>query len=169
DYDPILRGLKPSDCAFRINKRFPDQKGPYKTTFSANFTSGKRGGYFPGYYFEVDQDGVIGVGGGLYMPSPEQLAAIREDIAQHPERIQQAINDLGLQKIYGKLSDMRQKKMPKGYSEDHPAADLLKQKGFTVFLSVDASAARKDGLPANITGCFKAVHPLVAYLRGFGL
>lgn len=167
DYDPILRGLKPKNSAFRINKRFPGEAGPYKTTFSANFSSGKRGGGFPGYYFEVDQDGVISFGGGLYIPTPEQLAAIREDIAQNPQHLQQAINDPTLQSVFSGLEDMRQKSMPKGYSKDHPAADLIKQKGFVVFKSADVSQV--DDLPEYITAQFKAVYPLVAYLRRFGL
>lgn len=167
DYDPILRGLKPNNSAFRINKRFPGEAGPYKTTFSANFSSGKRGGGFPGYYFEVDQDGVISFGGGLYIPTPEQLAAIREDIAQNPQHLQQAINDPTLQSVFSGLEDMRQKSMPKGYSKDHPAADLIKQKGFVVFKSADVSQV--DDLPEYITAQFKAVYPLVAYLRRFGL
>lgn len=167
DYDPILRGLKPNNSAFRINKRFPGEAGPYKTTFSANFSSGKRGGGFPGYYFEVDQDGVLSFGGGLYIPTPEQLAAIREDIAQNPQHLQQAINDPTLQSVFSGLEDMRQKSMPKGYSKDHPAADLIKQKGFVVFKSADVSQV--DDLPEYITAQFKAVYPLVAYLRRFGL
>lgn len=167
DYDPILRGLKPTNCAFRINKRFPGENGPYKTTFSANFSSGKRGGGFPGYYFEVDQDGILSFGGGLYMPMPEQLAAIRDDIAQHPVHLQQALNDPTMQNVFGGLEDMRQKSMPKGYSKEHPAADLLKQKGFVVFKSADVSQV--DDLPEYITTHFKAVYPLVAYLRRFGL
>jgi uncharacterized protein (TIGR02453 family) len=168
DYDPVLRGLKPSDTVFRINKRFPDDQGPYKTHFSANFTTGKRGGYQPGYYFEIDQDGVLGMGGGLYMPSPEQLAAIREDIAQRPQRLKQALNDPALKSLYSGLDDLRQPKVPKGYPADHPEADLLRQKGYTVFKSVDATKAQTEGLPAYITRHFKGVYPLVAYLRKFG-
>lgn len=169
DYDPGLRGLKPGDTVFRINKRFPDEQGPYKTHFSANFSTGKRGGYHPGYYFEIDQDGVLSLGGGLYTPSPEQLAAIREDIAQHPAKIKQAINDPALQVIYSGLEDMRQPKTPKAYPADHPDTDLLRQKGFTVFRSVDAREIQVEGLPAFATRHFKAVYPLVAYLRGFGV
>jgi uncharacterized protein (TIGR02453 family) len=167
-YDPILRGLKPGDTVFRINKRFPDDQGPYKTHFSANFSTGKRGGGMPGYYFEIDQDGVLSVGGGLYQPTPEVLAAIREDIAQNATQIKAALNNPLLQNVFGGLDDMRQPKMPKGYSPDHPESDLLRQKGYVVFKSVDASEGQSDGLPQYVTEHFKAFYPLVLYLRRFG-
>lgn len=168
DFDPVLRGLKPSDTVFRINKRFPDDRGPYKTHFSANFSNGKRGGGMPGYYFEIDQDGVLSLGGGLYSPTPEVLSAIREDIAQNAASLKAALNHPQLQSTFSELEDLRQPKMPKGYHAEHPDADLLRQKGYVVFKSADASVVKANGLPVYVTEHFKAVYPLVIYLRRFG-
>ena len=163
-YDASLTTLKPKDCTFRINKRFPDKEGSYKTHFSAHFTSTGRGPSMPGYYFEINAEGLINVGGGWYQPIPEHLAWIHADIAAHPEKIARVLDHPDLKRVYSGLEDQKAKKLPKLYPADHPQAELLKQKGYTVWTQADASKVNGD-LPGYVTDHFKAMTPLIQYLR----
>lgn len=163
-YDPVLAPLKAKDCAFRINKRFPDADGPYKTTFSAHFTEKGRGPSVSGYYFEISAGGVIMVGGGWYQPAPAHLAWIHTDIAAHPEKITRVLEAPDFVKMFGGLGDYKAKKLPKEFQPDHPAAELLKQKSYVVGVEADVSAVGDD-LPGYVTARFKPMTPLIRYLR----
>ncbi len=163
-YDAPLTTLKPKDCAFRINKRFPDKQGSYKTHFSAQFTHTGRGPSMPGYYFELSAQGLINVGGGWYQPTPEHLAWIHQDISAHPEKITRIIDDTKLIQVYGGFQDQKIKKIPKDFPAAHPQAELLKQKGYTVWLEADAGAIKGD-LPSYVTERFITAAPLIQYLR----
>lgn len=164
EYDPPLIALKPKDCAFRINKRFPDKEGSYKTHFSAHFTGAGRGPSNAGYYFEVSADGLVTIGGGWYQPAPPHLNWILTDIAAHPEKITRIIENPDFKRMFGGLSDQRAKKMPKGFPVDHPHADLLLQKGFVVMEEKDAQAM-SGTLTEHVTSRFKVTAPLVRYMR----
>ncbi len=164
DYDPPLAALKPKDCSFRINKRFPDKDGPYKPHFSAHFTGVGRGPSNVGYYFEIPADGLVWVGGGWYQPAPPHLKWIHTDIAAHPEKITRLIDAADLKAMFGGLSDLRAKKVPKDFPADHPQAELLKQKGFVVMEEKDAHAM-SGTLTEHVASRFKVIAPLVKYLR----
>jgi len=163
-FDAPLTTLKPKDCAFRINKRFPDKEGSYKTQFSAHFTHTGRGPSMPGYYFEITAQGLINVGGGWYQPTPEHLAWIHQDIAAHSEKIERILDQPDLRRVYGVLSDQKAKKVPKDFPADHPQAELLRQKGYTVWLEADVSRIGGD-LSGYVSERFQAAAPLIQYLR----
>ena len=68
---------------FYRDTRFSPDKTPYKTQIAASFPrrgNAKHGG--AGYYFAISHKGVD-VGGGIYMPPPEALLAVRMHIAEH--------------------------------------------------------------------------------------
>src|SRR2546425_3793867 len=77
----------PGKAIYRIYRdtRFSKNKIPYKTHIAAVFPRRdleKHGG--AGYYFSVSPDD-IEVGGGGYMPSPEDLRMIRHHLAENHE------------------------------------------------------------------------------------
>ena len=81
---------------FRIYRdtRFSKNKTPYKTNVAASFNlrAAKGPTETPGLYVGVEP-GQIYAGGGLYMPTSQQLKAIRQQIAASPTR-EQALQDL---------------------------------------------------------------------------
>ncbi|MDX2161850.1 MAG: DUF2461 domain-containing protein [bacterium] len=163
-FDTELTGLKPKDCAFRINKRFPDKEGAYKTHFSAHFTEKGRGPSLSGYYFEITAEGLLSVGGGWYQPAPPHLAWIHADIAAHPEKITAILEAAAFRDVYGSLQDHRMKKLPKDFPVDHAQADLLRQKSFVVWREADVRAADGD-LPGYVLRHYRPLAPLMRYLR----
>src|SRR3954469_933262 len=73
----------PAKAVYRFYRdtRFSKDKSPYKEQIAASFP---RRGYAEsaGYYFSVSHK-ELAVGGGIYMPSPETLRAVREHMAAH--------------------------------------------------------------------------------------
>ncbi|HEV7855743.1 MAG TPA: DUF2461 domain-containing protein, partial [Herminiimonas sp.] len=89
-FDPAIADCNPKKALFRINRdmRFSREKIPYKTHFSAAITASglkkpSQGGG-PAYYFHIDQKGLLLLAGGEYMPPPDRLRAIRQQIADDP-------------------------------------------------------------------------------------
>ena len=70
--DPLLLGLKASDCIYRIYRdtRFSNDKTPYKTNFGAVIAPGGRKGLLSSFYVHIEPGGNSICGGGIYMPSP---------------------------------------------------------------------------------------------------
>ena len=97
-FDPSVAGLAVKDCTYRIYRdtRFSPNKEPYKTHFGAYFCPrGKKSGY-AGYYFHVEPqgDGLIGghlLSAGLYMPEPNVLKSVRDEIFDNGERFAAAV------------------------------------------------------------------------------
>ncbi|MBN2571813.1 MAG: DUF2461 domain-containing protein, partial [Ignavibacteriales bacterium] len=72
------------ECIFRIFRdvRFFKNKSPYKTNFGAFIAEGGRKSKHAGYYLHVEPNKSF-IGGGIYMPSPEILIAIRTHIYEN--------------------------------------------------------------------------------------
>ena len=83
-FDEEVPLLQPKDCMFRIFRdvRFSNDKRPFKTNYGSYIARGGRKSGFAGYYLHV-QPGEYFVSGGVYMPSPENLASIRQEIYYH--------------------------------------------------------------------------------------
>src|SRR5262249_27328389 len=77
----------PKASAYRIHRdtRFSKDKSPYKTHVAAVFPRsglGKHEG--AGFYVHIAPEDLL-VGGGLYMPLPEDLSAVRGHILENPK------------------------------------------------------------------------------------
>src|SRR2546423_6282119 len=75
--------VEPKKALYRIYRdtRFSKDKTPYKTHIAAIFPARglpKHAG--AGFYFHISQKGVE-IAGGMYMPGPPELAAVRKAIA----------------------------------------------------------------------------------------
>ena len=159
-FDESLAGLNPKKLIFRIYRdvRFSKDKTPYKTNVSAGISSGGKGMGVPGYYFQIQPGGKSMVAAGMYQPTPENLAKIRQEIDYNGERLVQILKEKKFKKIFGQLWDEdKLKTMPKGYAADHPQREFLKLKSFLVFREfsdnvVTGKRFQKDLLEAMKTG-----------------
>ena len=132
-------GGDPKRSMFRINRdiRFSKDKSPYKTNagcwFHHRSASRKVGSEAAegsaGFYFHL-QPGKSFIGAGVWMPPRPQLNKLRSAIAEKPEGFVRMVQSLP--KRFGGVSDEGAlKRMPRGYSEDHPAVKWLKYQSFT--------------------------------------
>ncbi|GAB3635764.1 DUF2461 domain-containing protein [Hymenobacter arcticus] len=131
--EPALAGLEPKKCVFRIYRdvRFSKVKVPYKTHFSAYFAVGGKQSEGPGRYIQVGPHGQTLVAGGIYEPTKEQLAAIRQEIDYAAEGLHALLAMPTARQLFPQgMGGAQLKKMPAGYEATHPEANWLRHKQF---------------------------------------
>jgi uncharacterized protein (TIGR02453 family) len=137
-FDESLAGLNPKKLTFRIYRdvRFSKDKTPYKTNVSAGISTAGKGMGVPGYYFQIQPGNNSMVAVGMYQPSPENLAKIRQEIDYNGEQLVKILGGKKFKKTFVDLwKEDTLKTMPKGYSSEHPNSELLKLKSFMVLRS----------------------------------
>ena len=163
-----LHVTEPESAIYRIYRdtRFSKDKKPYKTHIAAYFARrGMDRHTASGYYFAVSHKEVA-AGGGLYMPTPEVLLAIRNRIAERYEEFRKLTQSKSLRKILGDLQGERLTRVPKGFAADHPAAELLRYKQLYYYVELPADLATSKTLLAEIRKRFEALAPIVDFMNG---
>ena len=159
--------LKPKDCTFRIYKdvRFSKDKTPYKNNMSASINPGGKKLNIPGYYFHLEPDGCF-LAGGVYMPMPDVLKAIRQEIDYNPLPLINVLKSASFKKEFNGLDEEdKLKNPPKGFNKDHAHSEILKNKHFIVSRKFENKVIlKKEGLSKTLDS-FKAMYPFLDYLR----
>ena len=167
--DPALGTLEPRRCMFRINRdvRFSRNKDPYKTNFSAYFTTNAdKKGNAPGYYLQLGPGGQTLLAGGLYVPDKAQLAAIRQEIDYNADALHQVLWSPAFRKHFAGLNGEQLKRIPTGYPPDHPEANLLRFKSFVTSHNLtDAQALALPDFRNYVLDGFQGLLPLCRFLR----
>lgn len=168
--DPTIKNLLAKDCMFRINRdvRFSKDKSPYKSNFGASINKGGRKAvHSAGYYFQVQPDRNF-AGGGIWMPEPDELKKVRQEIDYNFADFKKIISAKKFKAVYGDLSRSAEyslSRVPKGYEPDNPAADYLKLKSFVcISFFTDAELTSKD-LVKKTVAAFEALQPLIIFLN----
>jgi uncharacterized protein (TIGR02453 family) len=157
----------PARAVYRLHRdtRFAKDKTPYNTHVGALFPRPglpKHAG--AAFYVGVSHEGVE-VAGGMYMPGPAELAAVRQAIAADPTELRKLLADKGLRKAVGELRGEKLARVPRGFPADHPAAELLRHKALHFFVTLPAEAALKPGIRREVASRFRAMAPVVHYLN----
>jgi uncharacterized protein (TIGR02453 family) len=159
--------LKPKDCTFRIYKdvRFSKDKTPYKNNMSASINPGGKKSNIPGYYFHLEPDACF-LAGGVYMPMPDVLKAIRQEIDYNPLPLINVLKSASFKKEFNGLDEEdKLKNPPKGFNKDHAHSEILKNRHFIVSQKFENKVIlKKDGLSKTLNS-FKAMYPFLDYLR----
>ena len=169
-FDPAIAeaNLQPKACTFRINRdvRFSADKSPYKTNLAAWFHAGGKHTNSAGYYLHV-QPGNSFVAGGLYMPEPKVLAALRQEIDYNLPAFEALLNHPDFKSHFTGLSrEDALQRPPKGYGADSPAIEYLKLKSFTASHPLPDAVLTKPALLGEVMGAFRGLQPLVQFLNG---
>lgn len=168
--DPGIKTLVAKDCMFRINRdiRFAKDKSPYKTNFGASINKGgKQSISTAGYYFHL-QPGETFVGGGIWMPQPEDLRKVRQEIDYNYKDFIKILRAPRFKKVYGDLSHEAEYKLtrvPKGYEPDNPAAEYLKMKSFIASIRVKDSVLTSGSLLKTTLQAFEALQPVLHFIN----
>lgn len=150
---------------FYRDTRFSADKTPYKTQIAASFPrrgNARHGG--AGYYFAVSDKGVD-VGGGIYMPPPEALLAVRTHIAEHHEQFRRIAAAPAVKRLYGAVQGEQLTRVPKGFCAEHPAADLLRFKQYLLFTTLDPAIVTTPKLFTEVEKHFRAMAPFLDFLN----
>jgi len=157
----------PRVCLFRIYRdtRFSNDKRPLKTNVAAHFPSRRLPrGEGAGLYIEVAPQWVW-IGGGIYMPSPTELHAVRASIADDHRRFHRVVTAPAFRAAVGELGGGQLTRVPRGYLKDHPAAGYLRHKQFVGGTEFQAEFALSPRFYAKLLEVFRAVAPLVSFLN----
>ena len=136
-----------------------------KTNVAAHFPSRKFGkGEGAGLYIEVAPQWVW-IGGGMYMPEPAELYAIRARIATDHRKLHRIATSREFKSVLGGMSGEQLTRVPRGYPKDHPAAEYLRHKQFLGFREYPAEFALSPRFYPELLKVFKALTPLVNFLN----
>lgn len=157
----------PALSLYRIYRdtRFSKNKKPYKTNAAAIFP--RRG--LPkhagaGFYFEIGADG-IWVGGGIYMPDPDQIRAVRAYLADHHAEFRSIVESPVFRKKFGEIQGDQLTRVPVGYCADHPAAEYLKHKQWYAGCEFKADFACSPRFYPTLLECFRTLLPFDRFLN----
>jgi uncharacterized protein (TIGR02453 family) len=166
EFDKEIGLLTAKDCIFRINRdiRFSNDKSPYKNNFGAYITKGGRKSPFAGYYFHIEPRNSM-LSGGCYIPRPEILRAIREEIYQKPDEFLALINDKNWKKNFQELDGEKLQGTPKGFNRDFPQADLLKYKSYVMYMPINDKFLANPNLLKNSLEVFKTMYSMNAFIN----
>ena len=134
EFDSRCKGLQVKDCTYRINRdiRFSQDKRPYKDWHGIYVCpKGKKSG-MAGYYihFEPVND-LYFVCGGLYNPTKEVLASVREQIMLEPDAFHEAVLSCG--DDYHLNWDNALKRMPVGFNEADKHSEYYRLKTYEMY------------------------------------
>jgi uncharacterized protein (TIGR02453 family) len=171
-FDPAIASCNPKKALFRINRdmRFSHDKRPYKTTFSSAITASglkkpSQGGG-PSYYFQIDAAGKLLVAGGEYLPPSDRLRLLRQQVVDDADGFTKLLKNKAFVAEFGGLQEEdKLMRLPKGFSVDAPHQEYLKLKSFIAWKESSLKNKVSSDLQKQLTTEFKAVFPLMQWLR----
>ncbi len=155
----------PARSPFRIYRdvRFSKDKSPYKTNIGAAFPWIGEGDGRPGGYFHLEP-GEAFVGGGMWHPEKAALDAFRRLLDTDPARVHAATDDPSFVATFGKVNGDRLTRVPQGYRQDHPEAELLKLKDVTFGQRLSDADVASPELPDRLVESLATAVPVMRML-----
>ena len=160
----------PDKAIYRIYRdtRFSKDKTPYKDHIAANFHRRSPVSHGDaGYYVAVNHKEVA-VGGGVYMPEPAALLAIRQHIAEHHKEFRKLLAARPVRRLLGELQGEQLARVPKGFCSTHEAADLLRFKRFILYTELPPELATSPKLYDEVLQRFRVMKPFLDFLTALG-
>jgi uncharacterized protein (TIGR02453 family) len=170
----IIGDVKKS--VFRIYRdvRFSKDKSPYKTHAACWFFhrgAGKKVGQDAdeggaGFYFHLEP-GASFIGAGIWMPPRPTLQRLRAAVVDDLTAFRAIVNSAPIKRRYGGLSEEgRLTRVPRGYSPDHAAGDLLRNVSYILGRSVTDAEVLDSRIVQRVEKDFTVALPLVRWLNG---
>ncbi len=142
--------------------RFAKDKAPYNPRFAGYLKRTKpllRGGY----YIWI-KPGSSRIGCGFSYPNPEDLKRIRMDIDRHYKDWNKLLNSKAIQSNFGSMRGKKVRTVPRGFTEDHPAINLLRYKQFWFEHSFQDKEVVADDFLNKVNTTFKSIRPFFNYM-----
>jgi uncharacterized protein (TIGR02453 family) len=166
-FDSTIGFPDPRSCLFRINRdvRFSKDKSPYKTSMGIAISKAGKNFEAAGYYLHLEP-GKCFVGGGMWMPQPDQLKKVRQEIDYNFNDFKKIVEASAFRKKFGGLNtEMKLSRPPKGYDEHNPAIEYMKLKSFTVGAEVTDAQVLYSGFVKDAAKVFKEMNPFIRFLN----
>lgn len=161
----------PKISVFRINRdiRFSKNKDPYKTNLGIFFPytltqTVKKKPESIGLYLHYESGSPF-IAGGIHMPQPPTLKAIRTRILEDYEIFEKIIKYKNFKKEFPEgLVGEKGTKTPLGFPKNHPANEYLLFKEYTVFSYIEEKDFFSTALPALLVKKGKAMNNFCDFL-----
>lgn len=148
----------------RINNNlmFHPNKPIYKDHLGAGLDQKTKQGDF---YIEIGLTHNL-LAGGYWRPKKEILQSIRQAIDYNGEELKAIIEKPSFKKMFGGLwQDDKLKTTPKGFSQDHPHIDLLRNKTFAVEVTLSRKQIQSPKFEDYLMEVYLEMLPFRTYLR----
>ncbi|HXB22579.1 MAG TPA: DUF2461 domain-containing protein [Candidatus Solibacter sp.] len=157
----------PQKAMYRIYRdtRFSKDKTPYKTHISGIFprvTALKREGAVLYFHFTAKE---LLVFAGVYSPERDELMAYRGLLQERYDELEGILSDKTLRRTVGALQGDQLTRMPKGYSEDHPAESLLRRKQWYLQATLDVRLVTSPRILPELVKHFEIMAPFVEFMN----
>ena len=165
--DKGIAALKTKDCIFRIYRdvRFSKDKTPYKISMSAAFNRNGKSAPGAGYYFHCEPGNNM-VGGGIWMPMPDELNKIRQEIDYNFAEWKKITARPAFKKLFPDgIEGEALSRPPKGHDEANPAIGFLKMKSFVVTRTLDDATLQSKSLIKEVLNTFSVMKEFIDFLN----
>ncbi len=167
-FDAPIGQLLVKQCVFRINRdvRFSKNKDPYKNNMACYFNHAGKNGLGAGYYLHIEP-GKSFVAGGIWVPEPQVLAGIRQEIDYNFADWKKIIENKSFKSNFseGIKSNDKLVRPPKGYEDTNPAIEYLKMKSFIVTRSFSDLDLQQSNFIPRVAKTCSHMKPLIDFLN----
>ena len=148
--------------------RYSREKTPYKINFSCSLDPDGKKGPGLGAYFHIEPGNESLVAGGLWAPEPAVLKKFRLDMEDGPRAFLKILEAPEFRQRLHLHEGEKLRRVPKGFPEDHPAAELLKLKQITAWRTFTDQEVAADTFASEVVATVKALDPFLRYLEEAG-
>ena len=144
--------------------RFSPDKTPYKTHVAASFSHRVLPKHeSAGLYFHLGPD-QLWIGGGVYAPQTPQLHRIREHVVGNLRSFRSLVESSAFRRIGG-VTGATLKRVPRGFPQDHEAAEYLKLKQYLAGEELDPKLAISPRFYGALLRRFTVLAPFIQFLN----
>jgi uncharacterized protein (TIGR02453 family) len=142
--------------------RFAKDKSPYNPRFAGYLKRSKP--FLRGGYYLWIKPGQSRVGCGFSYPNSDDLKRIRQDIALNYDDWDKLLSSRSLRSNFEKMSGDLVKTTPRGFTNDHPAIDLLRFKQYWFERKFTDREVLSEDFLSTINNTFKSIRPFFDYM-----
>ncbi|MDR2894427.1 MAG: DUF2461 domain-containing protein [Alistipes sp.] len=177
-FDPSVRGLALREATYRFYRdtRFSPDKTPYKTHFGVYICPGGKKSGNAGYYFHIEAatasagsgGGMVGshmMDAGIYMPEPEVLKSVRDEIFDNGEAVLAAIAAARDGAGFELDRTNSLKRTPKGYPAESEWDEYLKLKDLHLSKMMGDDYILAPGLAQRAAADFRATYDFMTLMN----
>lgn len=166
-FDDTVKHVEAKECMFRIFRdvRFSKDKSPYKVNMGSWITPRGRKGPGPGYYVHF-QPGESFLAAGVYMPEPDQLKRMRNEIYYNAGEFKSILSAKELKKYCSGLSDFdKARTAPRDFPKDFPDIDLLKYRHYIISFQLEDKLIISEKFHETVVKACRAMQPFNLFLK----
>ncbi|MBH8557798.1 DUF2461 domain-containing protein [Hymenobacter negativus] len=168
--DPDLANLTTADVMFRLHKndRAHRDPEPYKRRMGAGLKRGGRHAPRAGYFLAIQPGGKSWLGAGTFHPTPELLAAIRQEIHYSGDEFHRLRQAPELLRYFPDGIDTTGPQLtrpPRGYAATDPDVAWLRLKTFGVGRFYTDAEVLAPGFVEELVAGIAAARPLVDFFN----